>query len=215
MFWESKTPELRLPMRIYRGNDPDLIEFPIQKTEDFFDSMGGFGERLKWAATYGGWLGVTWSVFDIKALAKITDRRMQIARLAFFTVPALAASVGWMAALEIGKKVVDKEEQQRAYVMAAAAPAAVFCVWRKRMWSFPKVFAPIAIAGAMYGHSVKNNLYFGMGKAYQNPNDPHSQRHKNYSLIGEARRFEFLRQADHSPSVMCPKDPGPTYAKFE
>ena len=31
---------------------------------------------------------------------------MQIARLAFFTVPALAASVGWMAALEIGKKVM-------------------------------------------------------------------------------------------------------------
>ena len=44
-------------------------------------------------------------------------------------------------------------------------------------------------SGAMYSHSVKNNLYFGMGKAYQNPNDPHSQRHKNYSLIGEVELF--------------------------
>ena len=35
MFWESKTPELRPPMRIYRGNDPDLIEFPIQKTGQY------------------------------------------------------------------------------------------------------------------------------------------------------------------------------------
>ena len=45
--------------------------------------------------------------------------------------------------------MVDKKEQQRAYVMAASAPAAVFCVWRKRMWSFPRVFAPIAIAGIL------------------------------------------------------------------
>ena len=46
----------------------------IISLEDFFDSLDGFGDRLKWAATYGGWLGLTWSVFDIKALSKITDR---------------------------------------------------------------------------------------------------------------------------------------------
>lgn len=215
MFWQPKTQVFSTPTKIFRGDDPDLIEFPIKKTEDFFESLGGFGDRLKWAALYGTWAGLTWSVFDIKSLSKITDRRIQIARAAFFTVPALSAAVGWMSMLEIGKKVFNREQQQRAYILAATVPAAVFCVWRKNVYSFPKIMAPFAITGAMYRHSVDDNLYFGFGKTYQNPNNPLDFTHKSFSILGEAKRFEFWRQADHRPSIMCPTDPGPTYAKFE
>jgi hypothetical protein len=37
---------------------------------------------------------------------RIQERKAQIARTAYFTVPIVSATVGWMGALEIAKKVM-------------------------------------------------------------------------------------------------------------
>jgi hypothetical protein len=44
-------------------------------------------------------------VFDVTMVMRIQERKAQIARTAYFTVPIVSATVGWMGALEIAKKV--------------------------------------------------------------------------------------------------------------
>ena len=52
-------------------------------------------------------LNLDWliAVFDIVMVMRIEERKAQIARTAYFTIPAVSAAVGWMGALEIAKKV--------------------------------------------------------------------------------------------------------------
>jgi hypothetical protein len=45
-------------------------------------------------------------VFDVTMVMRIQERKAQIARTAYFTVPIVSATVGWMGALEIAKKVM-------------------------------------------------------------------------------------------------------------
>jgi hypothetical protein len=45
------------------------------------------------------------TVFDVTMVMRIQERKAQIARTAYFTVPIVSATVGWMGALEIAKKV--------------------------------------------------------------------------------------------------------------
>jgi len=203
------------PKHIYKGNDPEQIEFPIKKTEDIFESMGSFSDRMKWAVKYGLYSGLVWSYLDVKFLTKITDRRMQIARTAFFTVPAFAAFTGYVAALEIGKKTFGRENKQLAYFGAAALPASVFCIWRKRLSSFPKIFFPLGLFGLFYRMALDNNMYFGYGAIFENPNDPLDRMHRDSSIFGEAERPEFLRLRSLRGSPFLGKDEGPTYAKWE
>eukprot|EP00088_Acartia_fossae_P042060 TRINITY_DN44041_c0_g1_i1.p1 TRINITY_DN44041_c0_g1~~TRINITY_DN44041_c0_g1_i1.p1 ORF type:complete len:220 (+),score=44.91 TRINITY_DN44041_c0_g1_i1:37-696(+) len=215
LFVPKNEPLIRPFYKIYRGDDAELQEQPVKKTVDFFDSLGSFEARMTKAVKYGLGIGLAFSIYDIKAVSMITDRRIQIARAAFFTIPAVAAATSWMAVLEISKKYVSKDKQQRAYFMAAAAPAAVYCVWRKRLASFPKVFAGPALIGAAYRKSVDDNLFFGWDQSWQNPNDPKDFYRKRMSIFGEAKTPEFLRFSDHRPGLWSVKDPGPAYAKFE
>jgi len=215
MPWMSKEPVIYPPMKIYRGKDPELIEKPILKTEDYFEKVGGFGDRMMWAVKRGLQFGLTFSVWDIWGFSRITDRRAQIARTAFFTIPALSATVGWMAMLEISKKSFGREMYQEAYVAAATVPAAVYCVWRRRLAAFPKIFIPIALMGAAYQKSVDENLYLGFNSRYQNPNEPYDHMNRPMSLFGESRRWDMMHPKQFRGSIFQPADPGPTYAKWE
>jgi len=209
-----KEPGLYPPMRIYRGTDPTRRELPIQKTEDAFEKMDGFGGRMKWALKQGLIGGLAWSVADIYMFSRLTDRRVQIARTAYFTLPAVTAACGWMALLEISKRMLGREHYQTAYVSAAVAPASVFSVWRKRPQAFPKVFAVAAIVGFIYQKSVDEDLIWGGSATWQNPNDPYGFWERSWSLFGEARRPEF-RPDGRIAMYKQMSDPGPTYAKFE
>jgi hypothetical protein len=48
---------------------------------------------------------ILFAAFDIILLMKIQERKAQIARVAYFTIPAVCGTVGWMGGLEIAKKV--------------------------------------------------------------------------------------------------------------
>jgi len=210
-----KEPQVWPAMRIYRGDDPTIRDLPIKKTEDIFEKkFTTFSDRMKWAFGWGLYGGLTWSLADIYMISRITDRRVQIARTAYFTLPALTATCGWMAALEISKRALGRENYQEAYVCAALAPATVFSVWRQRAGSFPKIFAVAALLGVIYQKSVDENLYWGSGQVWENPNDQYDAFHKNMSIFGEARRYEW-RHGDKKAMFHQVADPGPTYAKFE
>jgi len=202
------------PLRIYRGNDPDTMEHPIPKSVDCFDKMDGFGDRMKYAFKKGFMAGAFFSALDITQISRITDRRVQLARFAYFTLPAVTAACGWMATLEIGKKMFGKEGYAGAYVVAGAAPAAVFSAWRKRPAAFPKVFAVAAIAGATYNYAIENNHYWNTELAWLNPNDRFDWHHRDWSLFGEAKTMEFRPNGKLAMFGQQVPDPGPTYAKF-
>ncbi|XP_023322832.1 uncharacterized protein LOC111697161 [Eurytemora carolleeae] len=211
----SKEPMAYPSMKIYRGNDPTLIEFPIKKTEDFFEKKGSFAERLKWGLKTGLIAGLGWTTADILSFSRITDRRAQIARGAFFTIPAVSAMVGFVALLEIAKKSVGREHYKTAFAVAAAAPATVYCVWRRNIAPFAKVYIPVALWGVTYQTSIDDNKYFGWGAVTDNPNDPRDTFHRSLSMFGEAVRPEFFHTKYFRGGLLQPADPGPTYAKFE
>jgi len=214
VFLTPKIPMAYPPYRIYRGNDPELIRESIKKSENFFDKMGSIEAKLGWAFSRSLVYGLIYSLMDIKTLSRITERKAQISRTIFFTAPAVCATVGWVAGMEVLNKVLGPQKKQQAYAFAAVVPAGVYCTWRRRVAAFPRAFIPIALIGWLYQKSIDENMYFGFGSAWENPNDPKGQDYRNNSLFNEAIRYEGLRTM--KLRGLCQGvDPGPTYAKFE
>jgi len=199
--------------RIYRGDDPDLVDIPIPKTEDMFDKMDGFGARLKYGAWAGWATGTVYAIQDIMYLTKLTDRRAQILRYTYLTAPALFAGIGFVAGLEIAKKY-NKDAKVGAYGMAAAVPAGVLATWRRDPKWFPKTFIPIAAFGMFYAYMVKTNQY--TSAFTNNPNDPTGAHYKANAFanwphkVHIGPKMEFLKDW-----AVDPQDPGPTYTKWE
>lgn len=198
--------------RIYRGKDPDLVDVPIPKTEDFLDKMDGFGARMKYGA-WAGWLTATvYAVQDIFYMNKLKDRRAQILRFTFLTAPGLFAGIGFVAGLEIAKKYNDSN--MRAYGIAAAVPAGVLATWRRDPKWFPKTLIPIASAGMIYAYMVKNNHYTGFWT--NNPNDPSGMAYKQHAFLGWPHKVHIGPKMDILKDMgVSPQDPGPTYSKWE
>merc|ERR1711915_886039 len=121
------------------------------------------------------------------------------------------------ALLEIAKKSYARDNRALAYMTAAAVPAGVFCVWRKKLTPFFKILIPMGGGGALYGTAVDQDMYIGNGQAWMNPNDPRDHYHKDYSMFGESRRPEILTNpfGIKGSFLNAGVDPGPTYAKFE
>lgn len=196
-----------IPYRIYRGKDPDLIEIPIPKTEDKLDKMDSFFARLKWGAYVGWFAGTTYSLQDIAYHSRLTDRRAQLVRYVFFTTPAVLSGIAWIAGLEIAKKYNDS--RMGAYALAAIPPAGVLATWRRDPKWFPKTLVPIALAGVTYAWMVQDNQYFGPWGG--NPNDPSGKAASGNMFMNWPHKAHLGPKME----IFLPKDPGPTYAKWE
>ena len=75
-------------------------------------------------------LGGIAAVSDIAYHTKIRDRRAQLIRFAYFTVPMAAGTTGFVGGLEITKKYTNN--RYAAYAAACAVPAGVYATfWRQ------------------------------------------------------------------------------------
>jgi len=208
----TKEPRFQVANRIYRGKDPDLGATPLPKTEDFLDKMDSFGDRLKWGAWKGFLVGSFYSLFDISYLTKLGDRRAQILRFSFFTAPAVVGATGYIAALEIAKKYTDT--YRGSYAMAAIAPAAIAATWRRDARWFPKAFIPFAFFGMLYANMVENNM--NLKFMIDNPNDPYGREYRTEVFGGWPHKATLGPNMKTMQDLgIVPKDPGPTYTKWE
>jgi len=206
-----KEPIARPPYIIYRGNDPESRQFPLLKTEDFIDNMGPLSTKLGYALKQGLKIGLLYSLFDVTMVMRIQERKAQIARTAYFTVPIVSATVGWMGALEIAKKVLGKDRYMEAQAVAATVPAAVWTIWKRNPLSICISWAIFASIGTMYQASVEYNMNISLyPNSHYNPNEPQGFYDQNRTYFGEVGRPSFW----HLP-VHTNLDQGPSWKKWE
>lgn len=189
-----KDPIYKPPYQIYRGNDPEFRQYPILKTADYIEDLGPLSSKLGFAFKSGLKLGLFWSAYDIIMIMNIKERKAQIARCAYFTVPMVSASVGWMGGLEIAKKMLGRDRYLEAHVLGAAVPAAVWSIWRRNSLSFISSWLVFSLIGTTYQYGVDHNMYMSVwGYSHHNPNEPQGIFDQNQSMVGEVTRREFWR----------------------
>jgi len=205
----NKETKWLLPYRIYRGRDEDLVDIPIPKSVDFFDTKKTFGEKLM-AGLYGGmWIGSTAAFMDIAYHTKLRERRAQLIRYTYFAAPAVLAGVGYVAALELAKK--NTSSYYGAYTFAAMVPAGIAATWRRDIRWFPKSFVPMAMIGIIYTNLTENNL--NMEFFNSNPNAPGGPAYKNHNFLSWPHKLHLGPRLEQDMFKI--EDPGPTYAKWE
>merc|ERR1719367_514791 len=115
MLW-PKYPVAQPPRIIYKGYvEEGEGQYPIPKTRDWVEDLGGFQDKLWFAFKNSLAFSTFIAICDIRYVQKLKDRRAQIARYAFFTVPIVAGSVGFMGAVELGKLLLGSRKDERAW----------------------------------------------------------------------------------------------------
>jgi len=198
------------PYNIYRGDDPELQDIPEPPTEDYFDQMPNFEERMKKGLKVGFSTGILASVYDIAYHTKLRDRRAQLIRAAYFTVPIVAATSGFVGGLEITKKYFDN--RYAAYISACAVPAGVYATFWRNWTRFPKAFTLFGCFAATYNYMVEENFY--TGHLASNPNDPHGKLYQDKSLFRWPHKVQFARPREAMEDNLMGHDPGHYYKRF-
>jgi len=198
------------PYQIYRGDDPELQEIPVPRTVDYFDSLPSFEARMKNAFKFGFFVGSITGVSDIAYHTKIRDRRAQLIRFAYFTVPIVAGTTGFVGGLEITKKYTNN--RYAAYAAACAVPAGVYATFWRQWTRFPKAFTLFAGFAMTYNYMVEENFYTGLYGG--NPNDPRGFLHKDTSIFRWPHRVEFARNREIVEDKLMGHDPGHYHKRF-
>ena len=82
-------------MEIYKGFvEEGPGQFPIKKTEDWVEDLGPFSSKMMYAAKKGFLVSTAFALADISMISKISERRAQIARFVYFTVPVTSMAAG-------------------------------------------------------------------------------------------------------------------------
>jgi len=205
---------------IYRGYvETGEGQFPIKKTEDWIENLGTFEEKIGWASKRAFAASACFALTDIRLISQIKERKAQIARFAFYTVPLTAMGAGWMGSVELGKSFLGRDSLG-AWVVGAIIPGGVFGIWRRCIYKGMRSSLFFAALGLMYQHSTNMNYNnnFVMPNRY-NPNIPSISKNpftKDYSLwnltnLGTDKEWSQLP----AKSGFQPKDPGPTWKKWE
>ena len=155
--------------------------------------------------------------FVFRMIAQIKERKAQIARFAFWTVPMTAMTVGWMGGLELGKSLFGRDSLS-AWAVAATVPGGIFGVWRRCPYKSARSTAFFAAVGMIYQHSTNNNLHnFWFFPDQSNPNIPHLYKNpfmKDWSFWN-IENLGTDKEWSHVSEVVQQADPGPSWKKWE
>lgn len=152
-------------------------------------------------------------------MQKLKERRAQIARYAFFTVPIVAGSVGFMGAVELGKLLLGSRKDERAWLFGAIAPAGAIGVWRRNPYMGLRWGVGIGLLGYAYQFSTNMNysnmLFYPMN---DNPNimyekDPFNRDVSGWNLesLGTENEYSKINERLGIHAVK----PEPSWKKWE
>lgn len=214
MFW-AKKEEVEHPMLIYKGFvEEGPGQYPIKKTEDWVEDLGPFSNKMTYAARKGFVFSACWALIDIRTLSRITERRAQIARFCYYTIPVTSMAAGWMGGVEIAKLALGKDRNCEAHIAGATVPGAIWSVWRNLgLAGAIRGTIPFAWIGFCYAYAVKHNLYYSVFDPQDgsNPNRPIGHMAKDWSWFGIAQRGEYGTTQVFS----YPKEEGPSWKKWD
>jgi len=207
---------------IYKGYvEEGEGQYPIRKTEDWVENLGGFDSKLYYAAKHGFAYSAAFAYVDIRAISQIKDRKAQIARFAFYTVPFTLGATGWMGGVELGKSFFGRDSLL-AWCMGAVLPGGIWGLWRRCPYKGAKGMAFFSAIGTAYQHSTNMNyvntfLYPNL----DNPNIPRSWNpfYKDWSawnlgLKGTDKEWSHVAETI-GPGNLNNPDPGPSWKKWE
>jgi len=211
-----KEPVFYPPRIIYKGYVQEGEgQYPIAKTRDWVEEdFASMDERLKWAA----WTGFKYSSFfalaDIFAVRGITDRRAQLARFTYFTVPLTGIAAGWMGGVEFAKIILGRDNEL-AWAAGAVLPGGIMGIWSRNIAGGVRTAGVLGLIGMAYQWSTNNNLTNSIlkGKDSDNPNRPGTYYEKKVSFFWPSRADRPEDSMHHK--IFWEKDPGPSWKKFE
>ena len=206
---------------------------PIRKTVDWVEEIGGFEDKLKYAAKHSFLLSAGFAIVDIRsvliylyliftlsfvsrAVSKLTERNAQLARFAFYTVPLTLGAVGWMGGVELGKSFLGKDSVL-AWAGGAVIPGGIYGIWRRALHKGCTSTAFFAAIGAAYQHSTNMNytntfLFHNL----DNPNvihpwNPFTRDYSAWNITQQGTDKEW----SHISEGIQASDPGPSWKKWE
>merc|ERR1740128_26038 len=174
---------------------------------------------MMWAGNYGFRLSAGWSVIDIWAISRITDRKAQLARFAYFTIPLTTMAMGWMGGVELAKLTVGRKEEQ-AWMMGAIVPGGIMGIWTRNLWGGVRTAGFLGVMGAAYQWATNNNYTNSILPNMDNPNRPHPlqwiSRQQTLWSIDKGSPGDGAREIPLIfPKKFIVTDPGPSWKKWE
>ena len=145
---------------------------------------------------------------------KITERKAQLARFAFFTVPVTGMAAGWMGGVEFAKIFLGRKDE-RAWVLGAAVPGGIMGIWRRDIYKGLRTGMIMAALGVAYQYSTNNNLTNSLFMPNtDNPNlpSPFNPFNRDFSFFNfKGKEYSTV----HTDTGMYFPDPGPSWKKWE
>merc|ERR1712004_647423 len=118
--------------------------------------MGGnLSERMAWATKWGFKGSAFVALCDIFLVKQITERKAQLARFAYFTIPLTTMAAGWMGGVELSKISLGRDCKE-AWLTGAIVPGGIMGIWTR--W-VETLFSFFNVLSLPFRH---RNLYGGI-----------------------------------------------------
>merc|ERR1719234_669353 len=88
---------------------------------------------MGWATKMGFKGSAFIALIDILLVKQITERKAQLARFAYFTIPLTTMAAGWMGGIEVGKIVLGRDSQE-AWLAGAIVPGGIMGIWTRNIY---------------------------------------------------------------------------------
>merc|ERR1711890_145642 len=113
--------------------------------------MGSMSQRMLYGAKTGFTASAAFALFEIFGSRKMVDRRAQIARFVYWTVPVTCMGTGWMGAVELGKVFMGRKNEW-AWVVGSTFPAGMG-IWTRNFWGGFRTGLFLSVLGVAYQYS--------------------------------------------------------------
>ena len=155
---------------------------------------------------------------NFRHISQIKDRKAQIARFAFYTIPFTLGATGWMGGVELGKSFFGRDSLA-AWGLGAVIPGGVFGIWRRCPYKGLRSGLFFAAVGIAYQHST--NMNYTNTFLFANTDNPNLPRPSNVFT----KDFSFWNLSDKGTDRewsslpeelgLQARDPGPSWKKWE
>jgi len=203
---------------IYKGYvEEGEGQYPIKKTEDWVENLcdNNMTGKVQWAAWKGFVASSAWALIDIRIIRKITERKAQLARFAYYTVPLTGMAAGWMAGVEFAKIFMGRKNEN-AWLVGGIVPGGILGVWRRDVYKGARNALIFGLIGYAYQHSCNNNYTNSIMPHADNPNMPSflgNNYNKDWSFWNINNREEYSTL--HTDLNIYNKAPEPSWKKWE
>merc|ERR1712130_985819 len=127
------------------------------------EDFNGLSERMTWATKWGFKGSAFVALVDIYAVKQITERKAQLARFAYFTVPLTTMAAGWMGGIELGKIALGRDSKE-AWLAGAIVPGGIMGIWTRNVYGGLRTGLVLGALGWIYQYSTNNNPNIPTGR---------------------------------------------------